>query len=44
MTKLEQLYAVERDLEQRLAVLREQIREEVNYLGINKKPQRGDAR
>ena len=37
MTKLEQLYAAERDLEQRLAVLREQIREEVNYLGINKK-------
>lgn len=39
MTKLEQLYAAERDLEQRLAVLREQIREEVNYLGLNKKLQ-----
>ena len=36
MTKLTELHAIERDLEQRLAAVREQIREEVNYLGLNK--------
>lgn len=37
MTNLEQLYAAERRLESELDAVREQIREAVNYLGLNKR-------
>lgn len=37
MTNLEQLYATERRLESELDTVREQIREAVNYLGLNKR-------
>lgn len=37
MTDLTQLYAAERNLEHRLDAVREQIRDQVNYLGLNKR-------
>lgn len=37
MTNLEQLYAAERRLESELDAVREQIREQINYLGLNKR-------
>lgn len=37
MTNLEQLYAAERRLESELDAVREQIREQVNYMGLNKR-------
>lgn len=37
MTDLTQLYATERRLEHQLDAVREQIREHINYLGLNKR-------